>query len=166
MPVQTASLTLNLPLMPKAERNWRIALKAWLAHRIPGCLSIVERHVPPEIPSMTSAIIAHYLEQVAREDSSSIFSTPSGSPRKLEQLVRQSLHDLEDEIGPTLLPQSRDKTDDPVPACENPNYGQADKTHDSGTVTVRARTGSWVREDRKREWPCMQLKAPTWVFNF
>ena len=67
---------------------------------------------------------------------------------------------------PALLPQLRDDANDPnvygtpIPVSKSPNYGQTDKTHDGGPVTVRARTALWVCENRNRKRPRMQLKAP------
>ena len=56
---------------------------------------IVEGHCAPSPKSITSAVIADYLEQDSREDASSNFVTPPGPLKRVNPQLISPLNDLE-----------------------------------------------------------------------
>ena len=56
---------------------------------------VVEGHCAPSPKSMTSVVIADYLEEVAREDASSYFVTPPGPLRRTVHQTMSPLNDLD-----------------------------------------------------------------------
>ena len=66
---------------------------------------VVEGHCAPSPKSMTSVVIAEYLEQVAREDASSYFVTPPGPLRRIVHQKISPLNDLEAKKTISVTPE-------------------------------------------------------------
>ena len=121
---------------------------------------IVEQTVHEE--STTSARILECLEQVHKDDSGSYFSTPPGTPRKINFQPASPLNDLGEPHNTHTTPAHKSGPLSMTLMMRQPGRGVFPQR--SGPVTARSRSGVWLPKAEGRKMTRVQPQISKVVF--